>query len=117
MDPGPEADALYLDEIVELVQLIRESLAGTDEAEFLLDRTKGDATALRLGAIGEASRKLSAGLQERHPEIEWRKMYGLRNIVAHHYRRLNYRILWQIATETLDPLNDACSEELARLDG
>ncbi|HEX8306971.1 MAG TPA: HepT-like ribonuclease domain-containing protein [Allosphingosinicella sp.] len=70
MNPGPEADALYLDEIVELVQ----------------------------------------------PEIEWRKMYGLRNIVADHYRRPNYRILWQIATETLDPLDKACRDELARLD-
>ncbi|HYG47672.1 MAG TPA: HepT-like ribonuclease domain-containing protein [Allosphingosinicella sp.] len=115
MNLGPEADALYLDEIVELVQLVRESLVGTSQAEFLLDRTKGDATALRLGAIGEASRKLSRELQERHPEIEWRKMYGLRNIVAHHYRRLNYRILWQIATETLEPLDEACRDELARL--
>jgi uncharacterized protein with HEPN domain len=116
MNTGPDADALYLDEIVELIELIRQSLIGTDEAEFLIDRTKGDATALRLGAIGEASRKLSTELQERHPEIEWRKMYGLRNIVAHHYRRLNYRILWQIATETLEPLDNACRDELARLD-
>ncbi|HEX8513836.1 MAG TPA: HepT-like ribonuclease domain-containing protein [Allosphingosinicella sp.] len=67
-------------------------------------------------AIGEASRKLSAGLQERHPEIEWRKMYGLRNIVAHHYRRLNYSIIWQIATGTLDPLEGACRDELSRFD-
>ena len=117
MNAGPEADALYLDQIVELIQLFRESLVGTDEAGFLLDRTKGDATALRLGAIGEASRKLSEELQERHPEIEWRRMYGLRNIVAHHYRKLNYRILWQIAAGTLDPLESACRDELSRFDG
>lgn len=116
MNAGPEADALYLDQIVELIKLIRETLVGTDEAEFLLDRTKGDATALRLGAIGEASRKLSGELQERHPEIEWRKMYGLRNIVAHHYRQLNYRIPWQIASGTLDPLQEACRDELSRID-
>jgi uncharacterized protein with HEPN domain len=117
MNAGPEADALYLDQIVELIQLVRESLQETGEAEFLLDRTTGDATALRLGAIGEASRKLSEELQQRHPEIEWRRMYGLRNIVAHHYRKLNYRILWQIATGTLDPLENACRDELSRFDG
>lgn len=116
MNSGPEADALYLDQIIEVIQLIRESLAGTDEEEFLADRLKGDATALRLGAIGEASRKLSDELRARHQEIEWRKMYGLRNIVAHHYRQLNYRILWQIATGTLSPLDKACREELARFD-
>lgn len=116
MNSGPDADALYLDQIVEVIQLIRESLAETDEEEFLADRLKGDATALRLGAIGEASRKLSDELRARHQGIEWRKMYGLRNIVAHHYRQLNYRILWQIATGTLAPLDQACREELARLD-
>jgi len=116
MNAGPEADALYLDQIVELVQLIRESLDGIDADEFLLDRTKGDATALRLGAIGEASSKLSDELRERHPAIEWRRMYGLRNIVAHHYRQLNYRILWQVATEGLDSLDKACRDELSRLD-
>jgi uncharacterized protein with HEPN domain len=116
MNSGPEADALYLDQIVELIELIRESLVGTDEAEFLLDRIKGDATALRLGAIGEASRKLSGELQQRHPHIEWRKMYGLRNIVAHHYRQLNYSILWEVASGTLDPLEEACRDELSRLD-
>ena len=116
MDGGPEADALYLDEIVELVELIRESLAEMDEDKFLSDRMAGDATALRLGAIGEASRKLSGELRERHSDVEWRKIYGLRNIVAHHYRRLNYRILWQIATSALSELEKACRQELARLD-
>ncbi|MBV8686114.1 MAG: DUF86 domain-containing protein [Alphaproteobacteria bacterium] len=116
MDAGSEADALYLDQIIELIELIRESVAGVDESEFLLDRTTGDATALRLGALGEASRKLSNELRERHAEIEWRKMYGLRNIVAHHYRRLNYRILWEVATSALDLLEKACRDELSRLD-
>ncbi|MGZ8284215.1 MAG: HepT-like ribonuclease domain-containing protein [Allosphingosinicella sp.] len=116
MKAGPEADSLYLDQIVELIQLIRDNLAGIDGDGFLADRTKGDATALRLGPIGEASRKLSQELQERHPEIEWRKMYGLRDIVAHHYHQLNYRILWQIATTALDTLDDACRDELSRLD-
>ncbi|TMJ18898.1 MAG: DUF86 domain-containing protein [Alphaproteobacteria bacterium] len=116
MKASPEADSLYLDRIVELIQLIRESLAGVNEGQFLQDRMAGDATALRLGAIGEASRRLSEDLRTRHPEVEWRKMYGLRNIVAHHYHQLNYRMLWQIATGALDRLEVACRDELSRLD-
>jgi uncharacterized protein with HEPN domain len=82
MIPGPEGDALHLDHIVELIELIRDSLLDSSESDFLADRMMGDATALRLGSIGEASRKLSQELIARHPEIEWRKMYALRNIVA-----------------------------------
>jgi uncharacterized protein with HEPN domain len=116
MDVGPETDPLQLDQIVELIELIRTSLAGVDEADFLRDRMMGDGTALRLGAIGQATRKLSAELRERHPAIGWHKMYGLRNIVAHHYRRLNYRILWETATGALDELEEACRYELSRID-
>ncbi len=117
MTPGSEVDALHLDHIVELVELIRADLVGTTEPDFLADRTKGDATALRLASIGEASRKLSIELQARHPQIEWRKMYALRNIVAHHYQSLNYRLLWRIAAGALEPLEIACRTELQRIDG
>ena len=117
MTPGPEGDALHLDHIVELIDLIGDSLARSTEADFLADRTKGDATALRLGSIGEASRKLSEELRSRHPEIEWRKMYALRNIVAHHYQSLNHLLPWKIAIGALEPLAEACRTELKRIDG
>lgn len=113
MTPGPEGDSLHLDHIVELIELIRDTVAASTESDFLADRMMGDATALRLGSIGEASRKLS---EERHPEIEWRKMYALRNIVAHHYQSLNYRLLWKIASTALEPLDAACRAELKRID-
>jgi uncharacterized protein with HEPN domain len=116
MTPGPEGDALHLDQIVELIELIRDSLVESSESDFLADRMMGDATALRLGSIGEASRKLSQELIARHPEIEWRKMYALRNIVAHHYQSLNYRLLWKIASDALEPLDAACRAELKRID-
>ncbi|HEX8621983.1 MAG TPA: HepT-like ribonuclease domain-containing protein [Allosphingosinicella sp.] len=116
MKPGPEADALYLDLIVEIIQLIRESLAGIREEEFLADRDKGDATALRLSAIGELSRKLSEDLRSRHPQIPWQRMYSLRNIVAHNYDQLDHRIIWGVATTALDELYAACQSEVDKLD-
>lgn len=99
MKPGPEADPLYLARILEIIQLIRESLAEVSEGDFLRDRDKADATALRLSAIGEFSRKLSEELRSRQSQIAWLRMYSLRNIVAHNYD------------------NDACRAELNRIDG
>jgi uncharacterized protein with HEPN domain len=117
MKAGPDGDALHLDRIVEAIELIRNSLAGVDRAAFLDDRTKGDATALRLAAIGEASRRLSEELRARHPDIAWRQIYALRNIVAHHYFDLKYEILWKVVAEHLDTLEVACPAELKRIDG
>jgi uncharacterized protein with HEPN domain len=116
MKPSPEADPLHLDQIFELVEL-RRAVAGTDRDSFLTDRDKGDAVALRLAAIGEASQKLSEALRGRHPEIEWSGMYALRNIVAHHYFKLDYGLLWKIATERLEDLGAACQVELKIIDG
>lgn len=112
MNAGPEADGLYLDRIIELVTLNRRTLTGVSRTAFLDDRTLGDATALRLGAIGEISRKLSAELKARHPAVPWDRMYKLRNIVAHHYDQLNYRIIWEVATTALDDLFAACRAEM-----
>ena len=117
MNPAPEGDALHLDRVVEAIDLIRADLAGRSRDSFVCDRTVGDATALRLAAIGEASRKLSEELRGRHPDIAWRQMYALRNIVAHHYFNLKYDLLWDIVAEHLDGLEAACRAELKRIDG
>ena len=116
MNSGPEADGLYLDQIIELVTLIRTDLQNVPQADFLRNRTLGDATALRLGAIGELSRKLSSDLKARNPEVPWERMYKLRNIVAHHDDRINYGIIWEVATTAVDELLTACRTELLRID-
>jgi len=116
MKPGPEADPLYLDNIVDLILLVREGIAGVQEAECLADRTKGDATALRLAAIEEFSRKLSNELKARHKEIAWVKLIRLRNIVAHHHDQLEYRIIWDAAMNHLERLYTACRAELDEID-
>jgi uncharacterized protein with HEPN domain len=116
MRPGPEADALYLDKILEIIRFIRESLTGIQETEFLANRDKADATALRLSAVGEFSRKLSEELRSRHPQIPWPRMYSLRNIVAHHYDQMDHKIIWLVATTALDDLYVVCRHELDRLD-
>jgi uncharacterized protein with HEPN domain len=116
MKPGPEADPLYLDKILEIIQLVRASLTGLHQADFIADRDKADATALRLSAIGEFSWNLSIELRSRHPEIPWPRIYSLRNIVAHHYDRLDYRIIWRVATTALDELYAVCRQELDCVD-
>ena len=117
MNPGPEANALYLERIIELVALVQTDVQNVTEPDFLANRILGDATALRLGAIGEISRKLSADLKARHAEVPWERIYKLRNIVAHHYDRINHRIIWEVATTALEELLIACRAELKRIDG
>ena len=114
---GPEGDALHLDRILDVVRLARSRLAGTGLEAFRGNRDLIDATALRLAAIGESSRRLSDQLKGRHPKIPWEQVYRLRNIVAHHYDRIDADIIWVTATERLDELEAVCRAELDRLGG
>lgn len=115
MTPGPEADTLYLERILELINVIGSSLGEVDEASFLTDRDKIDVTAFRLFQIGELTNRLSQGAKQRHPEIAWASIYGLRNLIAHHYEKTKPNALWTIATNSLDALRAVCQQELARL--
>ena len=75
----------------------------TDMAARLVARGRAayDADeALRLAAeaithrIGEAVSRLSEEFVTDHPQIEWRKVKGMRNIVTHEYARIDYTIVW-----------------------
>ena len=116
MAPGPEADGLYLESILELIDLIESSLTGLDQASFLASRDKIDLTAFRLFQIGELTNKLSHEPKRRHPEIAWPSIYGLRNLIAHHYHKANPTALWAIAANSLTALQTVCRRELDRLD-
>jgi uncharacterized protein with HEPN domain len=51
--------------------------------------------------IGEASKNIPLSIQEKYPEIPWKKMYGLRNLISHEYFGVDYEMLWEISTVSL----------------
>jgi uncharacterized protein with HEPN domain len=63
--------------------------------------------------ISEASRHLSDELQLRYPEIPWRKVAGVGNVLRHEYGDIAAPVLWGIVREQLPALGKVCREELA----
>lgn len=57
--------------------------------------------------IGENVGKLSENLKEQNPQINWNKMYGFRNIIAHHYFGINVDIVWEIINDDLPKLKSS----------
>jgi uncharacterized protein with HEPN domain len=49
--------------------------------------------------LGEAARRVSGESRAAHPEIPWRKIIGLRNILAHEYGTIDHRRLFLAAAE------------------
>lgn len=57
-----------------------------------------------LELVGEASNRVSAPFQAAHPEISWRRIVGLRNILAHDYGDINDAPVWNVAKNEIPKL-------------
>lgn len=103
---------LYLDDILEAIQQIRSYVQGYDEQTFASDRKTQDAVIRNLEIIGKAARNLPAEMKKSTPEIDWRKITGLRNILIHEYFGINLPIVWDLVQNKLAPLEAACPKLL-----
>jgi len=92
-----EADQLgRLRDILEAARLIASYLKDTTEIDFLANSEKQDAVIRRIEIIGEATAHLTETTRQAIPELTFRKMRGMRNIVAHDYANVDLRIVWEV---------------------
>ena len=73
-----------------------------------------DACAMNILVLGEQANHLSDNCQKRHPQVDWRANYGLRNRVAHNYFGVYFEILWDLIQDDLKPLKLQLTEILTR---
>jgi len=106
-----EADQLgRLRDILEAARLIAAHVKGVTEAEFGADTQKQDAVNRRIEIIGEATAHLNEKTRQALPELPFRKMRGMRNIVAHEYAAVEVRIVWEVATLHVPQVRGALEE-------
>jgi uncharacterized protein with HEPN domain len=54
-----------------------------------------------LEVIGEATKNLSQDLKNEHPEIDWRKIIGMRDKLIHYYFGVDWDIVWDVVKNNL----------------
>ena len=107
-------DPSKLETILRLIAHLNRRLSGISERAFLSDVDEIDLTAFRLSAIGEVGFKLSEDFKNRHPEVDWLAMYGMRNVIVHDYDTIRPEMLWDAAINHLAGLAKLCRTELSR---
>jgi len=99
-------DAFYIEAILEHITAIK-SYTPSSKQVFLSDEMIYDAILMRLIALGEELAHVSDMLQEKHHHIEWHKIIGLRNRIAHGYYEVDKDTIWEILTNgSLDELQE-----------
>ena len=101
-------DQHCIDSIIEAIDRIIEYTTDIKSADdFNNDYRNFDATMMNFVVIGEMVDKISDELKSNHPEIEWIKIKGFRNIVAHDYFGIDAEEVWQIIRNKIPDLKSA----------
>ena len=97
-------DKLYLIHISESIEKINSYIAGLDFAAFMENGIVQDAVLRNLQVLAESTQRLSEDFRKSHPEIEWYKIAGLRNILVHDYLGIDLETVWVAVTCKLPEL-------------
>jgi uncharacterized protein with HEPN domain len=87
-----------LRDILNAAKLVASYVKDTREADFAANTEKQDAVIRRIEIIGEAAVHLTDETRQAIPELPFRRMRGMRNIVAHDYANVDLKIVWEVAT-------------------
>ena len=107
--------------ILEAIVLIETRFSAIQTADDLVSSADGvlilDAIAMRLQVVGELLKKISKidkSLLENYPEIEWDKIMRLRDIVSHHYEKVDHEIIFDICKNHIPRLKSTMHEILKK---
>jgi uncharacterized protein with HEPN domain len=98
---NPDAD--YLKHIRDAIDKI-DTYVAVGQERFFSESHWQDAVIRQLEIIGEATKRLSPPLRRQHPEVAWRRMAGMRDVLIHNYMGIDIGVVWQVTQRDLPEL-------------
>ena len=98
---------LFLNDIVQCCKKIRRYTGDLDQQQFLDDDRTYDAVVRNLEIIGEAAKRIPPEICQSMPTVEWRKVAGMRDWLAHAYFGIDADILWDVVENKVLALEQA----------
>ena len=94
---------LYLIHILECISRIEQYTAEGKDT-FLADTKTQDAVLRNLQTLSESTQRLSPEVKAAHPEVDWERIAGFRNVLVHGYLGINMVRVWEIVEHGLPEL-------------
>jgi len=103
-------DQVYLEHIVEAISKIESFVSGLTKFDFDRNVLIQDAVIRNFEIIGEATKKISKEFSQRHSEIPWQDMAGMRDKLIHNYLDVDLDVIWKTIEIDLPLLKEVLSK-------
>jgi uncharacterized protein with HEPN domain len=111
----PRDAGLYLEDMLEAASRVASYVEGRDLPAFAADARTVDAVLRNLEILGEAAKRVPDDLRDRAPDIPWRKIAGMRDVLAHTHFEVDLDIVWDAAIHKVPALVEPLPRLLADL--
>ena len=94
----------FLQDISDAIAEIETFTEGIDLDTFYANREKVLAVVKLLEILGEAVKRIPGDIRAQHPQIPWKEIAGMRDILVHQYWGIDINVIWATIQEGLPPL-------------
>lgn len=96
-----------LESLIDIEQVARRILRftdGVDRSNLEADEEKISAILYQITIIGEATKRLSDRMRQQNPEIPWRSLAGMRDVIVHEYDQIDLNVVWDVVQNKIPEL-------------
>ena len=108
---------IYLNHILDCIHKIQEYTTGMNQDNFLNNSLIQDGVIRNLEIIGEATKQLNQEFRSKYPQIEWKKIAGMRDKLIHDYIGVDLWAVWGVVYKIIPDFHAQIQEIIKKEKG